>query len=292
MGIFSQLLSRESGRLLFGVALPLTTAFVILVIDHLEGPRVAFAGIAAAVGFLTANFYGPRITALISVLVVSGVYVFGLSSEDAGTGRQNIRIFLIVAMGLFAVLSSVIRGKTESERNRFSRLATEFESTSKLALVDEMTGIYNRRGVIEALSADSRWPRSVAILDLDKLKSINDKFGHDSGDHFIQVIARRIQGSVSASDIVGRWGGDEFIIILPLSETQALSVINRVITQISKEPIVSGDMDVIPGISAGVSEWSKRQTLERALHLADSALYQAKRSGGNQSIAASVALQN
>lgn len=287
MSRISTKLTRKRARALLGIVAPVLTAIAIFFVDTVEGPRVAFVGIAASVAFMTANFYGPRVTAFVAGLVVLGTYVMGLSSEDAGSPRQDVRLLLMTLAGVFAVISSLVVGRIEGERTRFSRLARELESSSKLALLDELTGLYNRRGVTEALAVETRWPRSVAILDLDRLKSINDEFGHDSGDHFIQVIAGRIKGSVSASDIVGRWGGDEFIIVLPLGESQAHSVIQRVVSQITNEPIVSGKMSVSPGVSAGVGEWSRSKTLEYALSLADSALYKSKNRGENIAEAAS-----
>lgn len=275
-------------RLLLGFFVPLAIACLIYFLDYLEGPRTAFAGAVTSVGFMAGIFAGPRATAAVVILVEIGAFAYGLSSEDSGTIRQDVRLFLIALSGLAAVIYSSVRVKREDEREALTNSKLELETTSKLALFDQLTGIYNRRGVIEALEIEDRWPRSVAILDLDKLKHINDSLGHSAGDDFIQIVAQRIQRAVSAKDIVGRWGGDEFIVVLPLAEAQALKVITRVIGQVSSEPIASGNVVIEPRLSAGVSAWTRTDTLEHTLVLADAALYEAKRVGGNQALASAV----
>lgn len=272
-------------KLALGLIVPLVVAALILILDYLEGPKVAFAGVAACVGFMAAVFGGPRRTIYVVVLVEIGAYLIGLSSEDSGAIRQDVRLGLIGLTGVIAVFYSLIISKREQERDALVNDKVELEGASRLAMFDQLTGLFNRRGVLEALENEERWPRSVAILDLDKLKHINDSLGHNAGDDFIQIVAQRIQRAVSAKDIVGRWGGDEFIVVLPLDLPQAAKVMARVIAQVSGEPIASGKVKIEPRLSGGVAEWLRSNTLEHTLLLADHALYEAKGAGGNQVVA-------
>jgi len=270
---------------MLGVIVPIGIAALVYFLDYLDGPRTTFAGIVTCVGFMAAIFGGPRATAFVVVVVTIGAYLFGLTSEDAGTLHQIFRLVLVAIAGAAAVFYSSVRIRREKEREALAHEKVELENSSKLALFDQLTGIFNRRGVIEALENEERWPRSVAILDLDKLKNINDSLGHNAGDDFIQIVSQRILRAVSAKDIVGRWGGDEFIVILPLPQSQATKVMARVIAQVSGEPIASGKVKIEPRLSGGIAEWVRTDSLEHTLVLADTALYEAKHSGGNQVVA-------
>jgi len=272
-------------RFMLGVVFPLLIAFIVMLADYLEGPKVAFLGAVTSLPFMASIFGKPRSTAFVAAVVVLGAYISGLASEDSGTLRQGIRITLIALAAVAAVIYSAVRVKREQDREILATSKDELEASSRLALFDQLTGLLNRRGVIEALEGDGRWPRSVAILDLDKLKHINDTHGHAAGDVFIEIVAQRIKRVLSGSDVVGRWGGDEFIVVLPLTQKQALSVITRVLGQVSSEPIAAGSVKIEPRLSAGVSEWLRVDSLEHALVLADISLYAAKASGGNKAMA-------
>lgn len=268
-------------RLIFGVIIPLAISSFIFVADGLEGPGVQFAGVATSVAFMAAIFGRPGPTAFVATMIVLGAFLHGLFFDEAATTVQLTRLALIAITAFSAVLYSAFRVRKEEERQRLFETAQELEATNQLAMRDQLTSVLNRRGVIEALEQEERWPRSVAIFDLDKLKQINDSNGHAAGDMYIRAVAQRIVSSVASEDIFGRWGGDEFILVLPLTKSQAFKVVERVIGQVSSQPLSFGTVTIEPRLSAGVSEWLPSVPLEQTISLADAALYDAKTAGGN-----------
>jgi diguanylate cyclase (GGDEF)-like protein len=256
-------------------------AILVFVADYLEGPETAFVGIVTSLPLMAAIFGGPRSTAFVGVVVFAGAYLHGLTTADGNSTTQLVRLGFIAFSGSLAVLYSWVRTKRERERVQLFVQNLNLEAASELALFDQLTNILNRRGVLEKLADDARWPRTVVLFDLDKLKDINDNHGHQIGDEFIRTIAERLHRAIAPGDILGRWGGDEFILIFPLAQEQAKAVTERVIQQVSTIPIGVNGASRLPRVSAGVAEWSVTHTLEQSISLADEALYQAKHQGGN-----------
>lgn len=261
--------------------IPLTISSIIFLADGLEGPNVQFAGVATSVAFMAAIFGRPGSTAFVATMIVLGAFIHGLFFDQAGTTVQLTRLALIGITSFSAVIYSAYRVRKEEERDRLYESKQRLEESSKLAMHDQLTGVRNRRGVLEALEKEERWPRSVAMFDLDKLKYVNDNHGHASGDAYIRVVAQRISSALSNEDIVGRWGGDEFIVILPLTKHQALKVVQRVIGEVSSKVLKLDQVAIEPRLSAGVAEWRAIHSLEHTISGADEALYEAKSSGGN-----------
>ncbi len=148
------------------------------------------------------------------------------------------------------------------------------------ALEDPLTGVANRRGFLEqlnALPADQR-RGCVAIVDIDFFKQVNDKLGHDEGDRVLCAFADRLSSQIRRADMVARWGGEEFAILFhECIEDEADWTLARIAARMREEPI--GTVDGRPiTFSAGLCCLSGGD-IEAALHFADEALYEAKRSG-------------
>ena len=162
-----------------------------------------------------------------------------------------------------------------------------------MARQDLLTGIFNRRALYETLQAEAsqacRAVRSLSIimLDLDHFKSINDQYGHPVGDHVLQLVAATLQKNKRAYDCVGRWGGEEFLVILPNTDLhQAARVAERFRKCISDLRLSVGEKGTVTlSASLGVTSTeggSAAKSLEALLKQADEALYQAKGLGRNQ----------
>ncbi|MCX7957504.1 MAG: diguanylate cyclase [Deltaproteobacteria bacterium] len=171
------------------------------------------------------------------------------------------------------------------------RLISEIEQAKReleeLAVTDPLTGLHNRRFLMLKLKEEflrsTRYnkPFSVIILDLDKFKEINDTFGHEEGDELLRFISGKLKSAVRATDVVARFGGDEFVILLPeSSKTESIALADRIRMTSFKENlpykyrIVSG--------SFGVATFRPDKPLSSEidlLKLADSALYRSKRLG-------------
>src|SRR5262249_36280502 len=147
----------------------------------------------------------------------------------------------------------------------------------------------NRRQLIEvaeyelARSMRSAEPLAAIIVDVDRFKEVNDVHGHVSGDDVLTEIARRLMGSVRHQDTVARWGGEEFLVLLPNTNWAAAAAIaERVRLAVSERPIETAHALVSLTITSGVSEWQQGERMETCIARADRALYRGKAAGRNR----------
>jgi diguanylate cyclase (GGDEF)-like protein len=173
------------------------------------------------------------------------------------------------------------------ERNHSQQLATDLQALSR---VDGLTALFNRRH-FDAL-ARTEWarfqrygrPLSLLVIDVDEFKSINDRFGHDAGDVILKAVADSCASARREADIVARFGGEEFCLLLPeTDESAAMIVAERLRLQIQNHSHAFGDDNVQVSVSIGVCGASLRMpTFALMLKRADEALYLAKRTGRNR----------
>ncbi len=166
-----------------------------------------------------------------------------------------------------------------SERKRFEA------ELKRLAVTDPVTGVWNRRHGEELLDAemtDARAtgrPLSLLMLDIDHFKSINDRHGHQAGDHVLIEISRRLHDSLQRTDAVARWGGEEFVVLLrDCHIDDAVATAEKIRTRIADSPFDGADWATV---SIGAAELAAEDDLDSWLARADEALYKAKRSGRN-----------
>lgn len=161
-----------------------------------------------------------------------------------------------------------------------------FEENKRLAVTDPLTGLSNRHrlqdvlnGELERASRYSR-PLSIIMIDMDKLKAINDTLGHPAGDEALKMVANAIEHCIRKVDMAARFGGDEFVIVLPEADVSvAASVAERINLEVEKLKVEDKQL----AISLGVASWNKTYTTpEIFIDAADRAMYQAKRSEGDQ----------
>jgi two-component system cell cycle response regulator len=162
----------------------------------------------------------------------------------------------------------------------------------KMAVTDQLTGLHNRRYLSHhldrqlAATQTSGVPFSVIIMDIDRFKHINDTFGHDVGDEVLKEFARRILPNVRTSDLTCRYGGEEFVVVMPQTAvSQAYAIAERLRMVFETTPIeISRKPDKLSiTVSMGIAG-SKAlvETAEALLYRADQALYGAKRAGRNR----------
>jgi diguanylate cyclase (GGDEF)-like protein len=156
------------------------------------------------------------------------------------------------------------------------------------ASMDPLTGMFNRRGFAEATSrviereANAGRPVTVLIFDIDHFKSINDRFGHPAGDEILKLFATVVVNTLRISDLSGRIGGEEFAALLPCSLEEGVIAAERVREAFADSGIVVEEGPVDTTVSIGVAGGPAGTELEVLLASADTALYQAKRSGRNR----------
>lgn len=195
-------------------------------------------------------------------------------------------------VGVLTVTSKRIAAFTDSviEVLQFiaSTIALDLENVRllRLSITDTLTGAYNREVLHERLpmeiaAADkASTPLAVAMVDIDHFKAVNDRFGHPVGDGVLAEVVGRIKAAIRTGDILIRYGGEEFLVLLPDTDaTTGLEIAERMRARISDGPFFADDQEITIRASVGVAE---RRPGESAVDLcgrADAALYAAKRKG-------------
>ena len=169
------------------------------------------------------------------------------------------------------------------------RLIRAKEALRREASRDSLTGLWNHKVILETLEREllraqrDHHPVGVIMIDVDHFKAINDSRGHAAGDHVLRIIASGVAAMVRPYDSVGRYGGEEFLIVAPgcgLGETWELA--ERVRSHIAACNIMAGGSHVRVSLSLGVATGEASADMEKVLHASDAAMYQAKRAGRNR----------
>jgi two-component system, cell cycle response regulator len=188
------------------------------------------------------------------------------------------------------------RTLTQIKRKRYNdRLRMSVKQTIELAVTDGLTGLNNRRYLDNHLkvlfnraTARSR-PLSTCLIDIDRFKSVNDTYGHDAGDDVLREFATRIRSTVRGADLACRYGGEEFVVVMPDTDASAAAAVaERLREVVEKTPFILKNTGVTLTVTAsfGLScTTGGAETPEQLLRQADQALYQAKTEGRNRVVA-------
>ncbi|WP_166242163.1 diguanylate cyclase [Paenibacillus turpanensis] len=173
---------------------------------------------------------------------------------------------------------------------RIFNLLNRVKNYEQLAYRDPLTGVFNRRYFDHQVTMEqqrvSRYSgsMSIAFIDIDRFKSINDTYGHHIGDLVLQGLAHVLQRSIRSTDLLARFGGEEFVIVFPGSSgVQAQRVVESILETVRNTPVAETEgQSYSVTFSAGIAEWSNDMSTESWLVLADEAMYQAKKQGRNR----------
>ncbi len=166
------------------------------------------------------------------------------------------------------------------------QLQVQNKDLERLSVKDRLTGLYNRMKLDMVLSDEIiRFKRynnklSLVILDIDYFKMVNDNFGHQAGDKVLRKTADSLRNNIRAVDIIGRWGGEEFLVICPETDLAGAKSIAEKLRITIKDQDVAENINVTA--SFGVAELAVDEEEEDFLRKADSALYRAKENGRNR----------
>lgn len=160
----------------------------------------------------------------------------------------------------------------------------------KAARHDRLTGLLNRHAMDDVLTQERQrarrmgTPFSALMIDIDHFKQINDRLGHAAGDHTLRAVAQHLRKQLRTTDVVARWGGEEFLILLPdTHRAEAGHLADKLCDSLRQLPIPWGGQHLACSVSIGVAQWrAQGDTADALLARADQALYRAKHEGRNQ----------
>lgn len=181
------------------------------------------------------------------------------------------------------------RNSVEQLQAEVSTYETKLKAVEQLALKDPLTGIANRRNIEERIEwrIAHKQQFCVVILDMDRFKHINDTYGHPAGDNLLQQFSQELRSTIRSTDIVGRWGGDEFIVVLDCDFTTAKSQVQRLQKwALGEYTILTGSgssgAKVKVDASIGVAQWQAGETIQQLISRADSTMYREKEKARSQ----------
>jgi two-component system cell cycle response regulator len=188
------------------------------------------------------------------------------------------------------------RVRTQIRKKRYTeRLRDNVQMSIEMAITDALTGLYNRRymethvGTLVEQAAARGKPLTVLVIDIDYFKSVNDSWGHDTGDDVLREFAIRIKKSIRGIDLACRYGGEEFVVVMPDTDMAVATVVaERLRRRIASEPfpIQQGARTIEVTISIGIAALGHDENAAMVIKRADQALYRAKRDGRNRVVPA------
>ncbi len=226
----------------------------------------------------------------------TGILTSSMWQEDGKTTKETALISMAVTYDEHQVLivrmlknyqervAGVRHARTQFLKNR--NLSSNLEYYKKKSRIDDLTKIFNKATFMDLLRDEIKrsimldYSLALLIIDIDNFKRVNDTYGHLAGDAVLKVLGSALSDSLRQNDIVARFGGEEFIVLIPrVNEEQALNVANKL-----REKIARTEYENIPPItiSIGCSLYKPHETIETFIDRADIALYNAKTNGKNR----------
>lgn len=239
------------------------------------------------------NLKGPQVRWMWIYAVALMALTMGVMSQvrpQAYPWRIELIHFVLATtlMGIVGTLADRLGRMRATLKNQKRELETALERIHELATRDELTGLYNRRQMIELMDMHVKRARRtgqrfcVAVLDLDFFKRVNDTFGHSVGDEVLRGFAQQALTIVRETDVIARWGGEEFLIVLPETRAEHASMsLQRLKERLAACSVSAVIPELRASFSAGVAEYRDDETIGDTIERADRALYRAKDDGRN-----------
>jgi len=238
------------------------------------------------------------IKAMLAIVAITFVAEFLISQALIYLGVEQLStLALFVNAAVLALVIAppiywLVLNPIHKEYEKRLKAEGEAEEMSRMAITDSLTRIMNRRGItvglLDAMAQAERYrtPLTVAMADIDHFKEVNDTHGHKAGDRVLKDVAAILSDALRMPDKVGRYGGEEFLMILPHTTlTQGRKIADRIRASVSKWDFDLGAKKIHLTISIGLCQFKSGEDLEQFLSHADKALYEAKKGGRNLVVA-------
>ena len=246
-------------------------------------------------GLTTRQMLGVLVYSLVAFGVASGV-VAARDEPDYPTVVAAAYVGMVVVVLLSSTfLTTRVQSTREHLRRQKAELARALEQIRQLATHDDLTGLLNRRAMLDRMQLEQRRslrsgsPLLIAQLDIDHFKVVNDTHGHAAGDLVLQSFADTVRRNVRDTDVLARWGGEEFVLLLcdtPAADAVALMERLRQAVQAMQVPVPQGGQPITVTVSIGLARHAPADPLAGTLERADRALYAAKAGGRNRVVPA------
>ena len=246
-------------------------------------------------GLTTRQMLGVLVYSLVAFGVASGV-VAARDEPDYPTVVAAAYVGMVVVVLLSSTfLTTRVQSTREHLRRQKAELARALEQIRQLATHDDLTGLLNRRAMLDRMQLEQRRslrsgsPLLIAQLDIDHFKAVNDTHGHAAGDLVLQRFADTVRRNVRDTDVLARWGGEEFVLLLcdtPAADAVALMERLRQAVQAMQVPVPQGGQPITVTVSIGLARHAPADPLAGTLERADRALYAAKAGGRNRVVPA------
>ena len=199
-------------------------------------------------------------------------------------------VTVLTSVSVLAVRLGRLRERLSAQKRELRAALGRIEA---LANRDEVTGLHNRRFMLAQLEheharcARSGHPFCVALIDIDHFKRVNDEYGHAAGDDVLKALAATGLGQLRDADVLARWGGEEFLVLLPNTPVNlAVKGIERVREKVAASMFTTGTLLLQVTVSAGLAEYRSQESVSQLVERADRALYEAKAGGRNRVVTA------
>ncbi|MGE5240857.1 MAG: GGDEF domain-containing protein [Bacteroidota bacterium] len=236
--------------------------------------------------------------AMLAIVAITFVAEFLISQALIYLGVEQLStlaLFInaaVLALVIAPPIYWLVLNPIHKEYEKRLKAEGEAEEMSRMAITDSLTRIMNRRGItvglLDAMAQAERYrtPLTVAMADIDHFKEVNDTHGHEAGDRVLKDVAAILSDALRMPDKVGRYGGEEFLMILPHTTlTQGRKIADRIRASVSKWDFDLGAEKIHLTISIGLCQFKSGEDLEQFLSHADKALYEAKKGGRNLVVA-------
>ncbi len=204
--------------------------------------------------------------------------------------KQGHRVPVFIRVAPIRDPDGTVVGAVEVFSDNSSKMSAlqRVQELEKTAYVDALTGLGNRllteitlRSRLEELSRYG-WPFGVLFIDIDRFKAVNDSLGHAAGDTFLKAVANTLRGAARAFDLVGRWGGEEFVVVLANTDIAKLGgVAERFRALVQESVVATRGAEHVVTVSIGGTQAIAGDTIESLVARADALMYQSKQAGRN-----------